>query len=322
MPDQTMIPASVGSSTADWVEWDGWHRDNAKKFAAGRARANEHSYHEMKKHVLDGWLPPSPFITKDMLITAFGSCFAYHVEAYLRMAGFATSTGRYGNQDSTNYWSNSLLVKCGEGFVNTWSLRYQLEWLLTGSEPEIEIWAKKDGRVRRYLDDNRDAGRRLLDETKVFIMTLGLSEVWYRKDTGKVLWAGVPQSLYDPAIFGFRQSTVVENLTNLVRVVNLLRKHRGDVPIVFTLSPVPLQATFRPVSCISANSVSKAVLRVAVDELMRAREDDKALFYFPSYEIVKDYLRDPFMDGDLHHPSYETVHAIMGAFSEAYCVKD
>jgi hypothetical protein len=322
MPDTPMIPTSIGGGTADWLEWGGWHRENATTYAQVRDRSREHDFHEVKKHVLHGWLPEKPFISKDKVITAFGSCFAYHVEGYLRHRGYRTSTGQYGQQDASNYWSNSLLIKCAEGFVNTWSLLYQLEWLLEGSEPEIEIWAKMDGRVRRYLDNNRDAGRRMLDETDVFIMTLGLSEAWYRKADGRVLWAGVPQSLYDPEKFGFRQTTVTENLANLDGIVGLLRKHRGDVPIIFTLSPVPLMATFRPVSCISANSVSKAVLRVAVDELIRARTDDKALFYFPSYEIVKDYLRQPFDDGNLHHPTFETIHTIMEAFLNSYCVSD
>jgi hypothetical protein len=35
---------------------------------------------------------------------------------------------------------------------------------------------------------------------------------------------------------------------------------------------VPLAATFRGVSCVTANAASKAILRVAVDELMREEE--------------------------------------------------
>lgn len=314
-------PVSIGTSTADWNPDDGWYRPDATHFHAWtRDRDSERSYEQIKKHVLDGWLPPAPFIDRQMMITAFGSCFAFHVENYLRSIGFTTSIGRYGNQDETNYWSNSLLIKCGEGFVNTYSTRYQLEWLYEGAEPDVQIWTKSEGQIRRYIDDNRDAGRKMLDETDVFIMTLGLSEVWYRKDTGKVLWTGVPRSQYDPALFGFRVTTVAENLDNLTRIVSLLRKHRGDVPIIFTLSPVPLNATFRPVSCITANSVSKAVLRVAVDELMRARADDAKLFYFPSYEIVTSYLAEPFAPDDLGHPTFETIHAIMEAFSGSYCI--
>jgi hypothetical protein len=38
---------------------------------------------------------------------------------------------------------------------------------------------------------------------------------------------------------------------------------------------VPLAATFRGVSCVTANAASKAILRVAVDELMREEEQQQ-----------------------------------------------
>jgi hypothetical protein len=87
--------------------------------------------------------------------------------------------------------------------------------------------------------------------------------------------------------------------------------------VIFTLSPVPLIATFRPVSCISANSVSKAVLRVAVDELMRENRADDRLFYFPSFEIVTGYFRDPYTR-DNRHVRPRVVQTIMEAFARHY----
>ena len=45
-------------------------------------------------------------------------------------------------------------------------------------------------------------------------------------------------------------------------------------------------ATFRNQSCITANSVSKSILRVALDNVLtKYKEDDQ--YYFPSYEITK-----------------------------------
>lgn len=85
------------------------------------------------------------------------------------------------------------------------------------------------------------------------------------------------------------------------------------------MSPVPLAATFRPVSCITANSVSKASLRVAIDEVMREFATDANLFYFPSYEIVTSYLDDA-MGVDLRHPRPETVDLIMQAFQNAFLI--
>ena len=79
----------------------------------------------------------------------------------------------------------------------------------------------------------------------------------------------MPSDRFDPARHGVRVSTVQENLHNLREIVALLRKHVPAAVVVFTLSPVPLSATFRGVSCVTANAVSKAILRVAVDELLR-----------------------------------------------------
>lgn len=316
-------PVSLGAVNADWVEHDGWYRPDSTRFLAHRRdRSIETTVEEVTRHVLDGWLPPAPFITRDMLITAFGSCFAYRVETVLRAAGYTTSLGRYGqpaDDHEANYWSKSLLIKCGEGFVNTFSIRYQLEWMLAGTQPDVRIWHKSEGRIRQYIDSNDEAGRRLIGETDVFIMTLGLSEVWYSKETGKVLWTAVPREEWDPDRFGFRLTTVQENLDNLSRIVDLLHEHRPDAPIVFTLSPVPLNATFRPVSCISANSVSKAILRVAIDELMRQRAGDPKLFYFPSYDMVTGYFPDPF-GPDGSHVRPEIIQAIMASFMRHYCL--
>ena len=67
-----------------------------------------------------------------------------------------------------------------------------------------------------------------------------------------------------------------------MQIRNLIRANRPGAKIIVTLSPLPLMATFRPVSCLTASSVSKAILRVAIDQLMRDFSDDPDLFYFPS----------------------------------------
>lgn len=78
-------------------------------------------------------------------------------------------------------------------------------------------------------------------------------------------------------------------------------------------------ATFRPVSRITASSVSKATLRVAVDQLMRDCGDDANLYYFPSYEIVKEFFVDAYKE-DNRHPKDEIVIAITQAFERHYRV--
>jgi hypothetical protein len=255
---------------------------------------------------------------------AAGKAFYRQVDADHRVRQLLTSIARYtGPGDESQYsntWSASLFIKCGEGFVNTFSIRDQFDWLLEGTAPDIGVWLKADGRVQHYIDDNKEAGRAILLETQVFVITLGLAEVAYSKETGRVMWAGVPRSQWDENRYGFRVTTVAENVANIKRIVELIRKHRGNAPIILTLSPVPLNATFRPVSCITANSVSKAILRVAIDEVMGDATADANLFYWPSYEIVTGYLEKAH-SADRLHPSEQAEEAIMRAFFRAYCIE-
>ena len=64
------------------------------------------------------------------------------------------------------------------------------------------------------------------------------------------------------------------------------------------------------------NSLSKAILRVAVDEVCH-RHSERAI-YFPSYEIMLDDLRDyRFYGDDLVHPTPMAVDYIAEKFFEA-----
>ncbi|MGB3147543.1 MAG: GSCFA domain-containing protein, partial [Paracoccaceae bacterium] len=160
--------------------------------------------------------------------------------------------------------------------------------------------------------------RRIFDETDVFILTFGLSEVWYDEPTGNVFWRTIPKDAYDPARHKFRVSTVEENRDNLRAIYRLIRKHRPDAKIIFTLSPIPLIATFRDVACLTANSVSKSVLRVAIDEVVREFRDEGVLHYWPSFELVTDVFGLPYKD-DRRHPHGAVLDYIMTLFEHAWC---
>ena len=110
-----------------------------------------------------------------------------------------------------------------------------------------------------------------------------------------------------------------ENYENLVAIYNCIRRLRPEAPIVFTLSPIPLMATFRPVSCLTANSVSKATLRVAIDLFMR--DAPAGAFYFPSYEIVGEIFHEPRLE-DNRHLKPEVIATVMDAFARHYCCSD
>jgi hypothetical protein len=106
--------------------------------------------------------------------------------------------------------------------------------------------------------------------------------VWYKKDNGQILWKAVPKDKYDESIHGFKVLSFQENLANMNKMVSVISKFVPGARMVFTLSPIPLRATFRPVSCITANSASKAILRAAVDTLLSMHSNVTG-YQFPSY---------------------------------------
>ena len=164
----------------------------------------------------------------------------------------------------------------------------------------------------------RNQTLKLLKKISIFIITVGLSEVWYNKENNQVFWKAIPANKFNEKKHGFKLSTVEENTYNLHQIYSIIKKYIPNASVIYTLSPIPLMATFRPQSCITANSVSKSILRVALDNVMSKNIDKKDLYYFPSYEITKEYFTDPFKD-DNRHLKDEYILKIMKIFEENYC---
>ena len=263
----------------------------------------------MSKYVLKGLMPDQPFIDKDTTIVAFGSCFAQHISGYLNTIGFNVASRE----------GKAYVSAMGDGIVNTFAIRQQFEWAWEGRVPEVSLWHGYKAEEFGYDDEVRTATKELFDKANVFIITLGLSEVWYDEPTGEVFWRAVPAAQFDPSRHKFRVTTQAENKANINVIRDLIRKHRPDANIVFTLSPVPLAASFRPIGPLPADSVSKASLRSAIDEVMNEHTDDKKLHYFPSYEVVRECFHYPYAE-DLRHPRPHVLSLNMLAFERYFCM--
>lgn len=266
----------------------------------------------LNRYVLHGWLPKKPFIRKDSHVVAIGSCFAREVTKYLFNKGYTSV-----NPDDINAEFLSA------GANTTFAVRQLFEWMFLGKEPVNETWHKENHGILQRTPEIQKAIRDYFCRSDLIILTLGLSEVWYDQETSDAFWRGVPNSVYSEKKHQFKISNVDENRENLNIVLDLIEQYIPNAKVVITLSPVPLRATFRPISCISADTVSKAILRVTIDEVLRERDvhNNENLFYWPSYEIVKEFVNTPYKD-DNRHVSKQTVRKIMEAFSKHYLIKD
>ncbi len=265
----------------------------------------------VEKFVLHGWAPKAPVITASSQVTAFGSCFAANISNWLAKRS-------YNVLNKSEDAGDAYVVQCGEGMVNSFVILQQFEWAWENKVFDQDLWHGYDTEAYGYDPEVQAQTKKMFDETDLFILTFGLSEIWYDEPTGNVFWRTIPKASYDPDRHKFRVSTVEENKQNMRAIYDLIRKYRPDAKIIFTLSPIPLQATFRPNSCMTSSSVSKAVLRTAIDEVVREKADEGVLHYWPSYELVTDAFQMPFKH-DRRHVEDDVLDYIMMLFERTWC---
>jgi hypothetical protein len=270
----THIPRDERPQSNDWVDGGAehaWYIPKVNAYPTEQALFDSDLARVIGAHVLPGHLPPAPMLNEREAVITLGSCFARELLLFLSRSG----------ANSTRFWIPS-------GLNNAFAILDFFSWCITGTQTgrgyryerdadgSIHEWAPTEER-QTYVDALSEAG--------AFVFTLGLAEVWQDRETEQVFWRGIPQSIFDSNRHVFRLTTVDENTENLRQVIALIRRVNPEAPIVLTLSPVPLLASFRDISCLTADCVSKSVLRVALDQVMGERLP--GVYYWPSFEIVK-----------------------------------
>ena len=168
--------------------------------------------------------------------------------------------------------------------------------------------------LERSWNQHLTASRRALEGVDVFAMTLGMNEVWRLKSDGTVFsrapWRVAPELVEKKVL------TVEENLEDLQKMLDQWRLFNPKLKLILSVSPVPLHATFRAddYHVITANSHSKATLRVVADEFVRRNRD---VFYFPSYEVVMYTTKEPWQ-ADQRHVSRAAVDNVMRLFDRIF----
>jgi hypothetical protein len=262
----------------------------------------------------DGWLPAEPLISRATRVVAIGSCFARYFIVWLAEHGF--------NESMPQSPYNALL-RFGSQLESPASIAQQFRWAFGELDDKAVVWIDKNKEVFEASEGRRQLVRDTLLATDVLILTLGLSEVWYDRVTGEPLWRALPVDQFDPERHVFRVETMAQTLQWLETIERLRARHVPDMKIIFTVSPVPLAATFRPVSALTANSASKAIVRAALDEFLRNHQEEvgRHAFYFPSYELATNYFIDPY-GPDNRHISPTVAAGIIHYFVKHYCSVD
>lgn len=146
-------------------------------------------------------------------------------------------------------------------------------------------------------------GAKALDKAQIVIITFGSAFVYRLRQSGEI----VANCHKQPHSQFLREMLSVEQIAS--RYIALLQGPLAKKQVILTLSPVRHLADGA-----QENSLSKATLRVAIGQIIRACQN---VHYFPSYEIMMDELRDyRFYADDMAHPSHVATDYIWQRFSD------
>ena len=234
-------------------------------------------------------------------IFALGSCFAENISERLARAKFSVTTNPFGVLFNPFSMANALERLDDTRAFSVCDIREGRN-LFFSFDAHSSLNGKTQTEAFGNLNRAVAQGSKALQDAEWVILTFGTAWIYERE--GRV----VANCHKQPSSEFARRRLSVEEIVE--RYSPLFEGVLRDKNVVLTVSPV------RHIGDgLQENSVSKATLRLAVEELVAKY---KNAYYFPSYEILMDDLRDyRYYAEDLAHPSKTAVDYVWERFCEA-----
>ena len=286
---------------------------------------------------------PFTFSTSSKLAVA-GSCFAQRLCRRLRDGGFNLLRTEPVSESSRALGADELPLGSGDEFSARYGniytpkqLRQLIERAFGKFNPVEPAWQLKSGRFADPFRPNIDqvgfasvaeleadrsqhlaAVRQMFESLDVFVFTMGLTEAWRSKIDGAVfpLAPGVSAGSVDFEQHEFVNFRVGEMGDDLSAFVTQLKQVNPSAKVIFTVSPVPIAATYLDQHVLVSSTSTKSALRAAVDEAL-LRHPECA--YFPSYEVVVGpHVRGSYWGEDLRSVTPAGIERVMQLFLTHY----
>ena len=246
-------------------------------------------------------------ITHRRGILTLGSCFADNIAARLTDDMFPVLQNPFGTlYNPGSVYQAVSRIALGEQFDRRELFEHLGRWrswnchtLLTDTDPDA---------LTARLNDILDRARQFVGQAAVAILTFGTARVFRLKDSGRIVanCHKMPSDFFQRLLLNTDQCVMMINAT-----IDALRRVNPDITVIMTVSPVRHLADGA-----HGNFMSKATLALAVEQ---ALADNDRTFYFPSFEIMNDDLRDyRFYADDMVHPSPQAIDYIYDRFAETY----
>ncbi len=239
-------------------------------------------------------------------IVLFGSCFTENMEKHMSYYKFQNDSNPFGIIFNPKAIEKAITECIENKEYNQHDLYYHEEYWLSLNH-HTKFSSLYLGQVLTLINSEiKEAHHALLNASHVFI-TLGTSWV-YRFTATENLVANchkIPQKQFRKELLSISQ--IIESLNN---IVSLIKQVNSNAIILFTVSPVRhVRDGF------IENTQSKAHLHTAIQQII----DNDNTFYFPSYEIMMDDLRDyRFYKNDLLHPNETAMEYIWEIFKKTW----
>jgi len=261
---------------------------------------------EKNKDITLPTLKENKIITTKSKVCAMGSCFADEMGWALKERG--VNIGNHGEVEDLNHvlyrWGTFFnpknLEDCLERIIkNTWDIE---DRHFAFNEKEKVFWylfmkiranSSSLEEVKNKLYEVEEFWKNWLYESDTVIFTLGLVEAWVDKKNGRAwqsFYGNVLNSKSYNNLADLKVLSYDDCLTSVRNCVDLVSNFGKKKNIIITVSPIPLEYTFRDVDVIIANRYSKSLLRTVAEEIT---QDYDFAHYFPSMEIVTDCVGWP-----------------------------
>ena len=240
-------------------------------------------------------IPISPVAEDNQLsyatpVVSMGSCFAAHMQekfAYYKLPFFSHPFGTLFHPLAIE---RSLERAClGQLFTEEDFFLEEDLWLSFDLHSQ---WANPSlPTLLEHLNQEVKEVGEALSKASFLILTLGTAWVYEHLATGNIVanCHKQPQKIFSKQLLSAQQIQA-----SLEHIVALVRERQPQIKVIFTLSPV---------RHLRDGAVEKA----------------EGLFYFPSYEILMDELRDyRFYKEDMLHPTEQAVQYVWERFVETF----
>ena len=239
-------------------------------------------------------------------ILLLGSCFSENIGDKLSYYKFQTNLNPFGILFHPKAIENLITNAINEKVYTTDDLTFQNErWHCFDAHSNLSTTTKEE--LLDNLNTAISSTNKQVQEATHIIITLGTSWVYRFIETDTIVanCHKIPQKKF------LKELLSVDEITaSLAAIIVLLKAINKNIKILFTVSPVRhLKDGF------VENTQSKAHLITAIHNIL---SKDYA-FYFPSYEIMMDELRDyRFYAQDMIHPNNTAIDYIWEKFADTW----